>query len=726
MSRLHLFPLILTIALLPIAAAWGQGMVIDSDRPALSCLPPEARLERIEPERGEDIPVQIDAEFFSAERGEPIIARDQVRVAQGDRRLQTEEIIFDRDSGRLDLPVLLNYRDAYIAIRAERAWVESQDSRGRFEQVGYRIAESDGAGQALVIDLLSPSRAELEEFDFTTCDPADPDWQLKAGRVRLDLDKGQGIARHARLEFKGVPILYSPWLSFPLNDERQSGFLYPQIGFSSDDGFDLRAPWYWNIAPNQDATFTPRWIQDRGTMLAAEYRFLTPTQRGELELEFLPSDRRADRNRYYGQFDYRATLAPGWWASVNARRASDNDYFVDLGGELEDSAVQFLRSSAQVRGRGRLWSISVLADTFQVLDEAVSDGAEPYRRLPRIRAAYDRPLPGNLDFGLDSELVYFDRDAGVTGARFDLYPRLRWNFLRSGGFLRPELGLRTTAYHLEDAASDSVTRTTPIASIDGGLVFERPLAAGDRIQTLEPRLFYLYVPTRDQDEIPRFDTAELTFGFSQLFHYNRFSGPDRQADANQLTLALTSRLIDTSDGRSPLDFSLGQIVYFSDLEVQLPGRPIDRRSRSATVAEINWRPRERLALSAGLQWDSVENETEVAQLGLNYRGRNARQYALGYRFRRDRLDQVDLRVRYPVRPNMNLIGRVNYSFEESQALEVLGGIEFESCCWAVRVTAREFIRDRDAATRRAVFLELHLKGLGSLGRRPYPLFSDQR
>ncbi|MFW6341070.1 MAG: LPS-assembly protein LptD, partial [Wenzhouxiangella sp.] len=305
MSRLHLFPLILTIALLPIAAAWGQGMVIDSDRPALSCLPPEARLERIEPERGEDIPVQIDAEFFSAERGEPIVARDQVRVAQGDRRLQTEEIIFDRASGRLDLPVLLNYRDAYIAIRAERAWVESQDSRGRFEQVGYRIAESDGAGQALVIDLLSPSRAELEEFDFTTCDPADPDWQLKAGRVRLDLDKGQGIARHARLEFKGVPILYSPWLSFPLNDERQSGFLYPQIGFSSDDGFDLRAPWYWNIAPNQDATFTPRWIQDRGTMLAAEYRFLRARQRGQLDLEVLPSDQRADRNRYYGRLDYR-------------------------------------------------------------------------------------------------------------------------------------------------------------------------------------------------------------------------------------------------------------------------------------------------------------------------------------------------------------------------------------------------------------------------------------
>lgn len=726
MSRFHLFLLISAVVWLPAAAVRAQGMVIGSDRPALSCLPPEARLERLEPDRGEDIPVQIDAEFFSAERGEPIVAREQVRVRQGDRRLETEEIVFDRASGRLDLPVLLNYRDAYIAIRAERAWVESQDSRGRFESVGYRIAESDGAGQAMVIDLLSPSTAELEDFDFTTCDPADPDWQLKAGRVRLDLDKGQGVARHARLEFKGVPILYSPWLSFPLNDERQSGFLYPQIGFSSDDGFDLRAPWYWNIAPNQDATFTPRWIQDRGTMLATEYRFLRARQRGQLDLEVLPSDRRADRNRYYGRLDYRATLAPGWWASVDAQRVSDNDYFVDLGGELEDSAVQFLRSSAQVRGSGRLWSLSVLADTFQVIDEAVGPGAEPYRRLPRVRGAYDQPLPWNMDFDVDGELVYFDRDAGVTGARLDLYPRVRWNFLRPGGFLRPELGLRTTAYTLAGADVDSVTRTTPIASIDGGLVFERSLASGRRVQTLEPRLFYLYVPERNQDEIPRFDTAELTFGFSQLFHYNRFSGPDRQADANQLTLALTSRLIETADGRSPLDFSVGQIVYFSDLEVQLPGQPVDERSRSATVAEVNWRPAERLALSAGLQWDSVENETEVAQFGLSYRGRNARQLALGYRFRRDRLDQVDLRARYPVRSDMNLIGRINYSFEESQTLEVLGGIEFESCCWAVRVTAREFIRDRDAETRRAVFLELHLKGLGSLGRRPYPLFSGQR
>ena len=724
LHRLFSILLLLTLCWLAAGTALAQGMLVDSDRPALSCVPPEDRLERIEPERGEDLPVQIDAEFFSAERGQPVIAREQVRVRQGDRRLETEEMVFDRDTGRLDLPVLLHYRDAFIAIRAERAWVDSQDSRGRFEQVGYQIADSDGAGQAVLVELLSPTRAELEDFDFTTCDPANPDWQLKAGQVRLNLDRGQGVARHARLEFKGVPILYSPWLSFPLSDERQSGFLYPQFGFSSDDGFDLRVPWYWNIAPNQDATFTPRWIQDRGTQLTTEYRFLTRRQRGQIDLEALPSDSKADRNRYYGQFDYRATLAPGWWSTVNVRRASDDDYFVDLGSDLADSAVQFLRSSVSARGSGRNWSFQVMADAFQVLDVNVAPGNEPYRRLPRIQLDIDQPLTRGLEFVMDNELVYFDRDAGVTGARFDTHSRLRYNLLRPGWFLRPEVGVRSTAYDVSGWEASSPTRTTPIASFDAGLIFERRTQRGD-VQTLEPRLFYLYVPFENQDDLPNFDTRDLTFGMSQLFHHNRFSGADRQGDANQLTLALSSRLIGADDGRSRLEASIGQILYFRDLKVQLDDQPVDERSRSATVAEVFWRPARQVVLNAGLQWDHKESETQVARFGLSFIGRDARQASIGYRYRRDRVDQVDLRFRYPVRANINLIGRVNYSFEDDETLELLGGIEYESCCWALRLTGREYIRDRDSETRRTVFMELHLKGLGSLGRRPYPLFTHQ-
>ena len=666
-------------------------------------------------------PLSIASEHFEAPPRAPIRFSENVRVEMGQQRLETGELIYNRETGRIDLPVLLYYSDSFISLSAASGWVLSEDSRAQFEGVDYRFAGGEGSGSAGQVEMVSETAARVESFTFTTCDPARPDWQLKSGQVRLDMERGVGVARNARLDFFGVPILYSPWLSFPLDDARKSGFLYPGIGFSTDDGFDLSVPWYWNIAPNQDATLTPRFIQDRGGMLMAEYRFLTPRQRGQIDIEVLPDDREADRNRYFGQLDYRARLAPRWSVSANLRRASDDDYFVDLGGDLEDSAVQFLRSRATVRGTGRFWSVNLLADDFQVLDESVSPSNEPYSRLPRLQVDMDVPLAAGFDFVLDSELVYFERDTGVTGGRVDAYPRLRYSMLAPGWFVRPELGMRSTAYELDGSADSSLSRTTPIASVDAGLIFERRLDSG-RLQTLEPRLFYLYVPNEGQEDIPVFDTRELTFGFSQLFHYNRFSGPDRQGDANQLTVALTSRLLDADDGRSVLDINLGQILYFRDLSVQMPNRPEQSRTASATVAEVNWRPARQILASAGLQWDPEDNETQVGRLGLSYRGNSGLQTSLSYRFRRDRVDQLDLRWRVPLRRDLNLIGRVNYSFEEDELLEVLGGIEYESCCWAVRLMGREFIRDRESETRTAVFLELHLKGLGSLGRRPYPLF----
>ncbi len=716
--------LLLVIGLTTPLPLLAQAPAGGSDRPSLVCVAPEEVSPRRRLDRDGSSPLRIFSEQFEALHEEPVRFHDSVRVEVGDQRLETDELIYDRLSGRIELPALLRYSDALIMLEAESGWVETEISRARFEGVDYRFARGEGSGEAGSVELLSPTTARVDDFSFTTCDPDQPDWQLKAGQVRLDMERGQGVARHARLDFKGVPILYSPWLSFPLDDQRKSGFLYPSLGFSSDDGFDLRVPWYWNIAPNQDATLTPRWIQDRGVWLGTEYRFLTQRQRGQVDLEVLPSDREADRNRYYGQLAWQARLAPRWSAHADLRRASDDDYFVDLGSDLADSAVQFLRSSIGARGNGRAWSLQVMADAFQVLDANVAAGNEPYRRLPRIQLDVDQPLARGFEFVMDNELVYFDRDAGVTGARFDAHPRLRYNLLRPGWFVRPELGFRTTAYDVSGAEVSSTSRTTAIASFDAGLIFERRTARGD-VQTLEPRVFYLYVPFENQDDLPNFDTRELTFGMSQLFHHNRFSGADRQGDANQVTLALSSRLIGASDGRSRLEASVGQIFYFRDLKVQLEGTPVDERNRSATVAEMFWRPARQVVLSAGLQWDHEESETQVARFGLSFIGRDSRQAALGYRYRRDRVDQIDVRFRYPVRRSLNLIGRVNYSFEDDETLELLGGIEYESCCWAVRLTGREYIRDRDSESRRTVFLELHLKGLGSLGRRPYPLFTHQ-
>jgi len=712
------------IALALIQASVPAAGVTDAP---MACPPPAPlRIPEAQPET--ELPTtNIDAGQFDAGREDEVRFRDSVRLVQGQQQLETDELIYEPQTGRVRVPGWLLYSGPRLNVDAENAWYDTRRKSGRFETVSYTIPGTTGRGSAASVDLQDPEHARLEMFDFTTCPPQQTDWQLQASSVDMDLEEGVGTARNARLTFKGFPLLYSPWLSFPLDDRRKSGFLYPGFGYSADDGFDLSVPWYWNIAPNQDATLSARWIEKRGPMLGVEHRFLTPRQSGEFRIDWLPEDKRTGDGRYYGEFDYRLKPAPGWSAALDFRRASDESYFIDLGSDLHDSAIQFLRSSASLRGSGRYWSLEVLADTFQVLDESVGPTREPYRRLPRTMLDVDLPLPGRLRFSLDGEAVYFDRDVGVTGARVDLFPRLHYDLVAPGWHIRPAVGVRSTAYELDEDDEDdesSLTRTTPIVTVDTGLAFERQLDSG-RIQTLEPRFYYLYVPYRDQGDYPDFDTRELTFGFSQLFHYNRFSGPDRQGDANQLTLALTSRLLEAEDGFSRLETSVGQIVYFRDLRVQLDDEVRDTRERSATVAEMTWRPARQLALNAGFQWDDEENETEVARFGLNWQGRQARQVAFGYRFRRDRVDQADMRFRYPINTQLNLVGRVTYSFEENETLEVLGGIEYDSCCWSLRFTAREWVRDRESDKRTAFFVELELKGLGSIGRPPYQLFSDQ-
>jgi len=711
---------VLLLAAAPLAAQTVAG----SEAPASQCQAPGSIPDRGRLERAEGLPVDIRARDMQAPgRDQPMRFSDQVELTRGDQRLTTDELIYDPGTGEVVLPGWLEYTDAVVSMRAASARYNTESSTGRFEQVRYFIAGASGAGHAGEVEMVDSTHARVDRFDFTTCDVSDPDWQLKAGRVKLDFERGVGTARNARLEFKGVPILYSPWLSFPLDDERKTGFLYPQIGSSSDNGIDLAAPFYWNIAPNQDATLTPRLIGDRGFEIGTEYRFLTRRQAATFNFDYLPDDDEADRDRWLGRIRYSAALAGNWSARLNFNRVNDQDHFIDLGNELESSSIQFLRSDLQFAGRGRNWLLRTTVDTFQVLDRDVREENEPYDRLPRVEFDGQWPLAAGLEFRLDSEAVYFDRDLGTTGLRVDALPELALRIVRPGWFFEPAVALRTTAYSLEDEPGDddTPTRTQPVLSVDGGLVFERSF--GDYRQTLEPRAFYLYVPGRSQDDLPVFDTRELTFSFAQLFARNRFSGADRQTDANQFTLAVTSRILDDTDGRSILDASVGQILFFDEPEVGLPDEPADKRDVSATVGEINWRPADDFLVNAGLQWDPEDGETDVGAFGLRWQGEDARQVQLGYRFRRDRVDQLDVRARYPVTRELNLVSRFDYSFEDSTALEILGGVEYESCCWALRASIRRFVNDRDADKRTAFFLELHLKGLGSLGRRPYNLFT---
>jgi LPS-assembly protein len=625
------------------------------------------------------------------------------------------------------VPGEVDYRDQQVWFIGKEGSYSFREESGWFSWIDYGLTGSVANGSAERAELLGGHTSILHRLDYTTCPSDKPDWQLFARELELEHEEGMGTARGARLTFKGVPILYAPYFTFPIDDRRKSGFLYPSLGHSSDTGVEVGVPWYWNIAPNQDATIEPRYFSDRGFMLSGEYRFLTRRTGGSFELDYMPDDREAERERYRYLFRHHAAPLRRWRTSLVIDRVSDNRYYQDFGTSLGQTSRQFLRSSAELRGVGRYWDLVLTADDFQVIDESVPPSNEPYRRVPRLTYWLDRPLtPNGLAVALDSELVYFDRDVGATGARLDLLPKMYWEMREHWGFLKPTVGYRYTAYDLDlagEPGSDTPSTGTAIASLDTGLVFDRRSANGD-LQTLEPRLFYLYVPHQEQGDQPLFDTGEFTFGFSQLFNTNRFAGGDRQGDANQLSAAVTTRRFDGPSGQVLWSLSLGQIFYFKDREVQLDDSPAINDDLSPFLAEFRWRPFSRISATAGAQWNWQNDQLDLGMFGLQYRGENGRRVAFEYRYRRQRVDQFDFRVFWPISSSWRVLSRVNYSFSDSDMLEFQGGVEYESCCWAIRTVLRRYLRNRDGDYRNAIYIEFNLKGLASIGTRGRELFSN--
>ncbi len=672
--------------------------------------------------------LNLDAQSFTARKDGLAEAIGDVELRRADQTISTEYMNYDPATRTVTAPGPVVYEDAMIRVEAERAEYSFEDGEGQFNAVNFKLIGGSANGSADDIRLDTEHRSHMHNLQFTTCSGDDPEWQLLAREVELRHEEGIGIARNARLELLNVPVLYLPWISFPIDDRRKSGFLYPHASNANDNGFEVGIPYYWNIAPNQDATLTPRYFTDRGFMLTGEYRMLTRRSGGRLNFDFLSNDKKTRENRYHYQVRHDAAFNPRWRSRVLVDRVSDDQYFQDFGLSLAQTARQYLRSSASLDGAGRYWTFRLLADDFQVIDESVAEAREPYRRLPKVDFLLDRPLGRTgLQFVLDSELVYFDRDAGVTGVRADLYPRVAWNLERYWGFLRPSLGYRYTAYDLErQDASDPrrPDRGTGIFSVDSGLFFQRFREDG-AMQTLEPRVFYLYVPFERQDDLPDFDTAELTFGFSQLFHYNRFTGADRQGDANQLTLALTTRTLDPNFGNERWSFSVGQIFYFDDQQVFLRDEPAVDLDTSPIVAEFTWQPLAQLTTRLGAQWNWENRELDVGALGLDYQSERGSRLGFEYRFRRDRLDQFDVRHLWQVDDRWRVMSRLKYSLDDSDLLEALAGVEYESCCWGIRLVARRYLRSREGDERDAIYLEFSLKGLGSFGRRPQPMFYDE-
>ncbi|MDT8319597.1 MAG: LPS assembly protein LptD [Xanthomonadales bacterium] len=657
-------------------------------------------------------------------------ATGNVELFRADQHMSTERMLFDPVEETVTIPGDLSYEDRQVWFRGSDARYSFSSESGRFSAVDYGLTGSSANGSAELVELVGGNTSILHRLEYTTCSGEQPDWLLHARELELKHDEGFGTARGAWLEFKGVPILYAPYFSFPIDDRRKSGFLYPSISQNSDSGMEVSVPWYWNIAPNQDATLEPRYFSNRGFMLTAEYRLLTRRSSGKLQLDYLHNDKKTNEQRYFYHLRHQTRPWARWRTELDVERISDDRYFQDFGTNISQTSRQFLRGSASLHGVGRYWRLEMMVDDFQVIDDSVTPENEPYRRLPRIDFQLDRPLGATgLSAGVNSEFVYFDRSNGPTGARLDLYPNLVWQRRASWGYLRPSVGMRYTAYELDRRGlpgDESPRRDTAIASLDAGLFFERR-SPGGGLQTIEPRLFYLYVPFEEQDDLPLFDSGEFTFGFSQLFNTNRFAGGDRQGDANQLALAVTTTHFDGDNGQALWSLGLGQIFYFDPLRVRLDDQSEGsvaavNEDLSPFLAEFNWNLSSRYSAIAGMQWNWEEDDLDLASLGVNYRGEHGRRIRFEYRFRRNRVDQFDFHAAWPLNERWRLLSRVNYSFADDDLLEIQAGVEYESCCWAIRTVLRRFLRNRDGDFSDGIYFELNLKGLsriGTRGRNPF-------
>ncbi len=570
----------------------------------------------------------------------------------------------------------------------------------------------------------------------------------------MDHVENEGYAHGATMAFAGVPFFWLPYMKFPLDNERESGFLLPHLGYSGRRGLVVGIPYYFNLAPNYDATLEPREETERGPMLGGQFRFVSASSKLELDFNYVPHDQAA-ASEYS---DYVATKPPGtyvptipdqrdflrltdttafspnWGVSVNINHVSDQHYLTDFGNSLITTATALLPSSAYLNGHGDWWSASFGGDSWQVTDPTLSPGVEPYRRLPRATFLGEHALFGGLDAGINAEYANFQKNNAVTGGRLDVYPYLAFPVETAAYFIRPELGVRYTGYdlsHLEDyvftqpsaqpLTNSSPTRSTAIFNLDAGLTFERAAQyfGNEYTQTLEPRLYYLYVPYRNQNDLPILDTQLPTFDFPSLFRTNTFVGADRQTNANNLTAALTTRLIDNASGDQLLSASIGEIRYFTTQHVQLPGYPELDYSGSDYVGELNLRLNDRWGLRWDQQWNPNTHLTDLSGVGIERRFGADGVLNVSYRFRRNFLEQIDSTALVPINDRWSLVGRYYYSIMDRQLLEAFGGVEYDSCCVALRALVRHYRQRRPAPARwtRLCFFELEFKGVGSTGTR---------
>jgi LPS-assembly protein len=667
------------------------------------------------------IVVSADRADVSAE-GDSEMAGGVV-VQRGTQRLETEGATWDREAGRVVAMTGARYFQPGLQVEADSLEYEPAEGVATLLGNRYRLPAQPASGGADRIQARDTGRIEMDGVTYTTCPGDDPDWTLNIDRLRLDTDKEIGRAEKVTLRFFDRPIIYWPYLSFPLSDRRKSGFLIPEFGQSSRSGFELSQPYYLNLAPNYDLLLTPTFLSRRGLQLRHQARYLTERSTGLVELDYLHrDDLLADSDsRIWANLGHVTRFENGWRVTADLEDVSDTTYFQDLGRGPQVTSRTHLERLLQADYTGETWRITTRVQNFRTLDLGIPEDERPYARLPQVIATGLWPRgPLGLDWQLRSEAASFTREVGVQGGRAVLEPGIGLPLEAAGFFLRPSASLRVVQYYLTDIEPEEDSTpgyAAPILSIDTGLLFDRQFSGNRFVQTLSPRALYAYIPRRDQESLPLFDSGRPDFNYVQLFRPNRYVGADRLGDTNQLSVGVTTRLIESDSGREFLSASLGKAWFFQDPVVTLPGETPDEAESSPIVLELGLGLFNYWNADIGYQWNNDEDQTRLAQFRVQYQPAPNKVLNASYRYRPELLEDVAFSAGWTIARRWSIVGALEYSLRDSTTVDRIIGFQYESCCWAARFSAAEQVSRRDGSTDTAIRLQLEFKGLGGGGAR---------
>jgi LPS-assembly protein len=703
------------------------------------------------------------AEIFDNEVGS---YSGNVKMARADQQASSNTANYDSVSEVLDLHGDVYYSENELALHSGTATLKLAADQAKLRDVQFIVPTTPLRGLAKTVYQDSKTLSRYEDVAYTSCRPGNQDWVVHASELKINKTTGKGAAKNTWIEFKSAPVFYFPYLSFPIDNRRLSGFLAPVFGSTQNSGFNISAPYYWNIAPNYDATLSPRYLTKRGALLAGKVRYLTGQSQGITNVEYMPSDNETNKARYQASVKNITQFTPHLKSKVDLNYVSDKKYFAELGNALSFPNFSYLRSDADMRYDDKGIALIGRIENYQAINATIPDASLPYRKLPQINLNLDHAfkfMP--LYAAMENEFVYFQHNDLVTSQRINTKPSVSIPLQTASAFFTPKVSLQHTQYFLNSGPTgtpDSISRTLPLFSADSGLFFERDLNIADSsyLHTLEPRLFYLYVPYTHQQNIPVFDTAQYDFSYNSMFRENSFSGTDRIQNANQVTAALTSRLIDAKSGRETLKLSIGEIFYFRDRNVTLPFNPVninnssnliiglnglsaDTRDVSNLVTELSSELTNHISIGTGLQWNPSSNDVERGQAVLHYKNKADEIVNIGYLYRQNplipnRLNDViqsDLSFRWPLFDNWYALGRWQYSLLYNTTQEGFFGVEKENCCWRFRIIGRHYINNInninvanintignsnqvvEGTSQNGIFFQIELKGLTGIGAK---------